>query len=646
MSGAIFMNKVRTQVIVDNQQAIKAFRDMEGAMTRASLTGNLMASGITAGLGAAVSGAKALGGAFSDAANTSMSNIGTAGDLMKITGMSFEESSKDVALFTEKMSALAKDLPGSSEQFVDVGLALSDSLAIGLRDVNGELDKASFDKYRESLATFGAMRASFSDTSTQDVNLFISKLLDQKSLAELKTLKFAENNVGVISQLEKELAASGKELKDLSKRETIELANTALSVQDEVIEAAKNSTSGIIAGFRDGLLNKNVGLFGVMRDLDTQVEGNQSVFSSFERIVKKIFGENGLFARAGKFLKLTGLDSNPMAVLASGLGRFGIWIEDITDWFSTINAKLSAGGSVEKILDPSELATKLGTWMADRVNSLFSGQTNASNSGSAFGEVIAAVFTALSTFLTVLDWSGVGMALLEAAKTGFMALWSVVTNLSWSEVGTILVGLGIAAAVALAVMGMAAIAGLAAPFIAAGVAIAASIVTWGLAAVAAVGGLVLLWRTQGEAVAGSIARFFNSVNRWVAGMINKIPGVNVRIPDRLNLESGQDSLANKATGLDQMGLFAAIAREKSAAPGTNPVVANDSEAIIPRSLAGDLVSSLNRRTSSTAGNSLSVGKITINAGTTTNPEALAEMTLKAIERKWNQYSQSRMAPSY
>ena len=110
-------NRVET-VIVAKDQASKVFNNIGASMRNNVAIGTVMGNAITASLGAAIDAAKGLVSVFNDAAQVNLSNIGTAGDMAKLTGMSFADAQKDITEFTNRMSIAAADLPGDTASFV------------------------------------------------------------------------------------------------------------------------------------------------------------------------------------------------------------------------------------------------------------------------------------------------------------------------------------------------------------------------------------------------------------------------------------------------------------------------------------------------------------------------------------------------
>jgi hypothetical protein len=162
-----------------------------------------------------------------------------------------------------------------------------------------------------------------------------------------------------------------------------------------------------------------------------------------------------------------------------------------------------------------------------------------------------------------------------------------------------------------------------------------------------IGGLALLWKKKGDEITVAIQNFFIRVDNWLVSMLNKLPGKDRAMTELKELPSQREarmfeSLANKASGLDQMGLFGAIARERSAMPsGSNLVLANDSEAIFNRQQQAGLLSAI-------AGGrgGLSIGSLTVNAGTTSDPKQLAKAVMQEISHEWQRFNQQKMSPAF
>lgn len=625
-----------TTTIVARDQASAVFDKLGKSIRNNTALGVVFGNAMTGAIGQASNAVKGLVGGLNDAADVSLSNVGTAGDLAKLTGQSFSESSEDIANFTNRMSKLAADLPGNTSDFVSLGVGISDNLVPAFKDLNGAFDEATFDKFRDSLATAGAIRAEFAGISNQDASLAISKLLGGASVSELRQLKFFEANPAVMAFIEKGLEDTGRDIKDLSKRELVELADTALGVSDEVIEASRSSLKGIMAGFRSTLLDPNTGVFGFLRDLDEDTEGNQSVFASISRVAKKIFSPEGLLGQGAAILENLGLDVDPMRLLADGLGKVGAWLDRTNSWLENIVSMSDDSRGFNAGSFIADLGTKFTEWLTDKVNGMWSdiGELPSNQIGSRIGKGLAVVIDAAMAYIKNLDFGAIAKGVLNIGWIAVVAAGTALANLDWSNVGVVLFkGMMIATAAAVVVLG-ASIAGLTAP-------IGAAIAGLGVAAVGVFIGLKNWWTNQGNSIKSAALGFIDSIRNLFSEIRERITSV-FKGSDGPSGFTGRRT-ANKATGLDQMGLFSAIARERSAMPsGANPVIANDSELILPRSGQQGLLNAL----SSKSGNSLSIGNITINAGSTTDPNALAKQVMKALNREWQSFNQQQLSAAY
>jgi hypothetical protein len=311
-------------------------------------------------------------------------------------------------------------------------------------------------------------------------------------------------------------------------------------------------------------------------------------------------------------------------------------IQELNNWMTRIRAKFDSRQDVD--FDLPGLGTKLGAWLAKQVNSLFD---KTAPTGQGAGEITAALFNGVGAFLDGIDWAGMSKGLDEFLLN---SLGSAIKNISWDTVGTGLILLGVAALGILAKMALAAAMTAA---VAAATAISAPVIVMGLAAVAVIGGLALLWKKKGEEITVAIQNFFIRVDNWLVSMLNKLPGKDRAMTELKELPSQRearmfDSLANKASGLDQMGLFGAIARERAAMPsGSNLVIANDSEAIFNRQQQANLLNSIGGR-----GNGLSINSLTINAGATSDPKTLAKAVMQEISHEWQRFNQQKMSPAF
>ena len=135
-------------------------------------------------------------------------------------------------------------------------------------------------------------------------------------------------------------------------------------------------------------------------------------------------------------------------------------------------------------------------------------------------------------------------------------------------------------------------------------------------------------------VADQIASLFRALKDRIAAMLSIFNG-----SDGPSGFTGRRTMPNKASGLDQMGLFDAMDRERAAAPGANLVVANDTEAIFNRSQQAGLLSAL---TAPRGGMNVTIN---IN-GAQQSADEITQKVTQALNQQWRKFSQSQLSASF
>jgi hypothetical protein len=634
-------NNVTATIKVDSSQALAKFKGLESAMTKASLAGNLMATGITSGLSAVVktAGAAASGitNAFKQAGVVQMEMAATAGDFAKLTGMSYADASKEVQNFSERMDKIAARLPGATEDFKNLGRGIMDNLLPAFKDAAGELDSGAFNASLDAITESATLRANFSNVGTNQAGQAISKLISgNSSISELRQLEFFEKNPAVIAFIEAEAEKAGGDLKTLGSRKLVSIAETALKVNDDVLNAARNSVGGIMEGFKDSLFSPTQGVFGVMRDLDTATSGNQTVFASFSLIVKKIFGDNGIFALGSQILNDLGLTTDPMQSLANALGKVGAFLDNTRKSLQGLANLTDDTRGIDASKLFSDIGGKLGAWLASQFNNLTS--TNLDGLGERLGAGMTQLVNGLSNFIADIDMIKLSEGVLRFLGEIAIALVNTVQNVDWGKLlealatVALVIGAGILAATAAGAISLSG-------GILTAIAAASVLVTAALdAAFMFMSERVSEWKDSVSqsiaSVADALRDVFNAIRNRVQDMLNKLPLINI---------SGKGNTPNRASGQNVGSFLAAIGNEMQQAPGTRPVVANDSEVILNRS---QQFSALGMIRPQPTGNNFTVNNLVVQAGETTDPKALANAVMRELNNKWTMYQQSQIATSF
>ena len=101
------------------------------------------------------------------------------------------------------------------------------------------LDQDAMAASLDKLSISAGIRADAADVTISESGRAIAKLLGgQTSIAELARLDFWERNKASLSVIKGHLETQGIELKDMTSKEILDLAQTALEVSDEMIQAS------------------------------------------------------------------------------------------------------------------------------------------------------------------------------------------------------------------------------------------------------------------------------------------------------------------------------------------------------------------------------------------------------------------------
>jgi hypothetical protein len=655
MAGNVVSTKI---VAVD--QASGVFAKLNNSMRSSVLQGNLMASAITSGLGAATKGVGALLSGMKEVVGIQQSNIAVAGDFMKLTGQSYGEATQFIDNFSASMAKAAASLPGDTKDYVSLGQGIMDNLIPAFKGLDGVLDEANYSKALESITKMGALRAA---TSGVDVNLAsqgLSKALGGASLAELKNLKYFEANPAVISFIEQQAQKMGKDLKDMTYRERATVVEAALKVPDDIIAASTQSIEGLIQGLKSSLLDPQVGLFGMMRDLEPNVEGNQTVIQATNDLLKKVLSPGGPLSSLKEIFEIIGVEmGDPMEGLYNAIN----WTSNKLDELGGFLDRNQAG--IAKFVYGAKQAFERlkeapGKFISESISSLLRGFNQSRGEGSTdYGSIVGKALAQATNFFAKqvlsmvanMDYGALMVGLFNVGKLVISGIGSFLANLDWQVYmagGAALLGAALfttlmasflpAVATAFIVVAGGLVAGIAgvlsAPVLLAIAGVGLVIVgvmkyfgisfkdVWGFVVSSVVGmlrSIVDVMKGSWNLVTSAVKFVIDGIVgvwRQIGSLIDRIPGVN--IPSGMKAGNAADGFIPDA-----------FRRELNAMPaGSQPVIANSSELILNRDQQAALLQPRS--------NSINFGGITINAGSTTNPRELASQVIAEIEARLNQ----------
>ena len=625
-------NFISAKIKVDGDEAIRSFNNIGASIRNNVALGNLMATGLTTALSAVTGAVGGLVNAFGESADIIQGNISTADDFAKLSGVSFDEAGGFIDAFSIRMANAAASLPGVTEGYIGIGKSLTDELIPSFMSLDGVLDQDAMAASLDKLSISAGIRADAAGVTISESGRAIAKLLGgQTSIAELARLDFWERNKASLSVIKGHLETQGIELKDMTSKEILDLAQTALEVSDEMIQASSNSVGGMIDGFKSSLLDPTSGLFGFMREID-----GRSVMDAAAGTIKKLIGPGGLFYEISQLAETLGLSADPAAMIIDGLDAVTGWLVGLNSFLNTFRAKIVRGVIDPVDFDLGKITSSIGAF----AGGLFDRLSSAINSmdvtviGNRLGLGIAAAIDGIVSFVRNVDFLAIGNAFLKLGMVGVYAIGTAMANVDYGAIAMMwFKGLRLAAMTAIAVIG-ASIVGVSAPIIAV-IAVVAATVT-GIFI-----GIKNFWVSRGgtlqsvmASVADQIASLFRALKDRIAAMLSIFNG-----SDGPSGFTGRRTMPNKASGLDQMGLFDAMDRERAAAPGANLVVANDTEAIFNRSQQAGLLSAL---TAPRGGMNVTIN---IN-GAQQSADEITQKVTQALNQQWRKFSQSQLSASF
>lgn len=647
----------------------------------AALGANLMTSAITAGIQGLGNVLASFNEKLNESMNIQQANISTAGTLMKLIGLNYNDATGFIDEFSNTMSQVASSLPGATKDYVDLGKGIMDNLVPAFKALDGSFDKEGYKESLKAISRDAGYLASTSGVDSALSSMGISKFIGGASTKSLAQLKFFEANPAVLAFIEQEAKKLGKDIDKLTARERVEVLQKALRVPDEVIAASSKSISGLTEGFKSTLFDPQTGVFGLMRDLSEKA-GNQSAFTALNESLSLILGEGGLFASMGATLKALGIElGDPMVNLRNGILWFNTKIKYIND-----SLRLFTGAGTDELEGHAyKMATSLEDMskknidkltnnlkflfdkifnfkgIGDKLGDLFNtgldtlGNLNWGNIFSYFGVKLAEIVNESLKFLLKVDLTRVIDNFGKIVWGAFVGLGKLLSTLDW---GVVLLGVG--KLLGIAILGTIAVATvmLVAPVVASigtlGGLIAAAVIgtssviaaNWDKVTNAAknfIGFVVDKW-TQltdtvnqiWQGVVSSVTNLFSGIQNKFNSLLSKIPGVSIPSNQpQIGIPSNSIDIVPNAASGNNVGLLMAAIRERKMAPsGSNIVVANSSETILNRSQTRDLITA-------TRGNnkSFTIGSINISSNAS-NPKQVAKDVVNEIMAQLNIFNQS------
>lgn len=549
-----------------------------GSITGSILAANLFQTAATTAFSAVTSGIGAMGSALGEAANRQTSLLSATAAYSAIGNVGFDVAEKSLARINKQLDKSAAALPGAAAEYTKLANSITDNVLPAYQGLDGSIDFPGFEKEIVSLSeSYGALGKT-AGVATEDISKGLGKALSGKSIAELGDLQLFENNPALLSEIEKKLAEKNvSSLKDLDLSARVGLIREAGEsfITDEYKTAAANSVDGLVESFKSSLFGDS-GIFSATKDLFPDTEGIQSVFTVFNSGLNKLIGSGGIFAGDGPLnglLKALGINlPDPMLVLYNASTRVIDGIDRTATYLKDLSTKFSGSFNIAK-----SFGAALGS---------FSGAKVGERIGMIYGAVVARFSPMIESLIDRFPAVKIGTEIGEFIGSGLINL---IRYFPWDK----------AARVAFKAT------------LAVGNLLASGLVSIAESAATALGE----WLMQGLRGAFSAVNPKNLIKNAWAGIQNSNDrqyaisagdGTSSAFRDRLrnpgrNNDKGRSTgvrasrsrIMNRALGQMPTGfmslapdeahdILSAAVREKRAMPGADLVVANSTEAIIPR----------------------------------------------------------------
>lgn len=397
------------------QRAASAASDTSG-LASAMRDGVLQASAIQFGIQKASEAIGFLNNKFEESKNLQLEQINAATTFSALTGQSSEQASKFIQNLNDQLAKSAATLPGATQDYKALAIAVQDNVLEAFKDPSGTLNQEGFEKTLISMSeSFGALTAA----STRDIgntSLGLSKALGGASIAELRDIAFFQQNPVILNEIEKRLAAQGKQFKDLNIRERVQMLQEVGQkfITEDFKRSAAESVDGLLQSFYSTLFDPSAGIFGIMRDLDPQTDGVQSAFSSLNDALKELIGADGVFTQASEILTAAGVElADPMAMLKGAIDVGVAGLKRVNAGLAYVKDFLEAGGT---LTDALRLAAGLlprfdGASLVDRAQGFV----------GSLGDRVAGMISRVGSLIAPLFNRGVAIISNQFANTGAVA---------------------------------------------------------------------------------------------------------------------------------------------------------------------------------------------------------------------------------
>ncbi|MDF0554911.1 hypothetical protein [Kamptonema sp. UHCC 0994] len=358
--------RVEFIVTADTRQAMSGFQNLTGAITSGVFRGGLALKAFDAGLGAIQNSVASLTNSIAAATDTQIKTIAATSALSSLGNITYDRAQTAVEDLNQQLAKSAAILPGVTDDYKQLAQGISSSLVEAFKNPEGTLNIEGWKGATKELSeNFGALTA----TTTKDAantSLAINKALGGATTAGLRQIAFFEQNKAVLDEIDRALKSQNAEsLNDVSVETRVKILTAASQklITDDFKKAAGESVDGLMQNFNTALFDPSAGIFGVMRDLQPDMKGVQSVFSAYNETLSLIIGSDGVLFGIGKILNQLGFQIDPMKVIYGGLLKFNSGISQVSALVSDISRFVEQTGTKNATVLQSGIKALFGRFL-------------------------------------------------------------------------------------------------------------------------------------------------------------------------------------------------------------------------------------------------------------------------------------------
>lgn len=440
------MPRNRVEIIVDAQDNASSVFDRIGSGLKNLISGGgLMGNAINFGMDMARRATDGFLDSIQKASAAVTDTVKSVGALASAMGVGYDQAEKLNNKIVNGLAKSAAILPGTTDDYVQVFRSVSDDVAIANKQLNqGKFNAAAYEQQVTTLASkFTALGDGMPINRTIQS---LQSLLGGRSFDQIEKLTYFLKNPTLLNALKDTLG--DKKLQDLTSGERLQIVLKSLNkaLDDKTIAKLGDTFDAQVQTFKTNLFDPNIGFFGLLRDVDDNLEGNQTAFQGLTEALKVVVGKGGLLEAVGELFKAMGFELvDPMAALRNASLGFAATVRRIAGFFKGLASGEFGKGRMAIAQELFSAGGRIASRVGDFVRGLGVQLTQIDFAGMA-----NSAMPVISAAIQSIDWSAWGGAIGEFLARALVAVQNFFINFDWGGLVVLIGQLSIAVIQAIA----------------------------------------------------------------------------------------------------------------------------------------------------------------------------------------------------